>query len=132
MREILGVLEVFSKKKNQSENSRRLWLSKIPCWKSFPANFGAAGKLFPDFPAARNAIPVKAWALSGNENGCLRERCQEQFRTFRVPHYIQGSYQNPTVKDRDGRPKSPIMCACVMQLLLTSDFGRNPDCHAEP
>ena len=27
-----------------SENSRRLWLSEIRCWKSFPANFGAAGK----------------------------------------------------------------------------------------
>ena len=27
-----------------SENSRRLWLSEIPCWKGFPANFDAAGK----------------------------------------------------------------------------------------
>ena len=39
-----------------SENSRRLWLSEIPCWKSFPANFGAAGNFFTDFPAAPNAI----------------------------------------------------------------------------
>ena len=50
-----------------SENSRRLWLSEIRCWKSFPANFDAAGKLFPDFPAARNAIPAKVWAFSGKE-----------------------------------------------------------------
>ena len=27
-----------------SENSRRLWLPDIPCWKSFPAIFDAAGK----------------------------------------------------------------------------------------
>ena len=32
-----------------SENSRRLWLSEIPCWKGFPANFDAAGKFFPIF-----------------------------------------------------------------------------------
>ena len=49
-----------------------LWLSEIRCWKSFPANFDAAGKLFPDFPAARNAIPAKVWAFSGKENGCWR------------------------------------------------------------
>ena len=55
-----------------SENSRRLWLSKIPCWKGFPANFDAAGKWFPDFPAAQNAIPTKVWALSGKENGCWK------------------------------------------------------------
>ena len=30
----------------------------------------AAGKFFPDFPAARNAIPAKVWAICGNENGC--------------------------------------------------------------
>ena len=48
---------------------------------SFPANFDAAGKSFPDFPAARNAIPAKVWAFSGKDNGCwkigprLRERC---------------------------------------------------------
>ena len=42
-----------------SENSRRLWLSDIPCWKSFPANFDAAGKFFTDFPAAQNAILAK-------------------------------------------------------------------------
>ena len=26
----------------ESENSRRLWLSEVPCWKGFPANFDAA------------------------------------------------------------------------------------------
>ena len=31
-------------KGQKSENSRRLWLSEIPCWKGFPANFDAAGK----------------------------------------------------------------------------------------
>ena len=42
------------------------------CWKGFPANFDAAGKLFSDFPAARNAVPAKVWALSGKENGCWK------------------------------------------------------------
>ena len=55
-----------------SENSRRLWLSEIPCWKSFPTNFDAAGKFFTDSPAARNAIPARVWALSGKENGCWK------------------------------------------------------------
>ena len=50
-----------------SENSRRLWLSEIPCWKSFPANFDAAGKFFTDFAAARIAIPANVWAFSGKE-----------------------------------------------------------------
>ena len=27
---------------------------------------------FPDFPAARNAIPAKVWALSGKEDGCWK------------------------------------------------------------
>ena len=47
-----------------SENSRRLWLPEIPCWKSFSANFDAAGKFFTAFPAARNAILAKVWAFS--------------------------------------------------------------------
>ena len=46
-----------------SENSRRLWLSEIRYWKSFPANLDAAGKVLADFPAARNAIPAKVWAF---------------------------------------------------------------------
>ena len=28
------------------KNSRRLWLSEIPCWKGFPASFDAAGKWY--------------------------------------------------------------------------------------
>ena len=55
-----------------SENSRRLWLSEIPCWKSFPTNFGAAGEFFTDIPAAPNAIPAKLWAFSGKDNGCWK------------------------------------------------------------
>ena len=55
-----------------SENSRRLWLSEILCWRSFRANFDAAGKFLNDVPAARNAIPAKVWALSGKENGCWK------------------------------------------------------------
>ena len=39
---------------------------------SFPANFDAAGKSFPDFPTARNAIPAKVSAFSGKENGCWK------------------------------------------------------------
>ena len=53
-------------------NSRRLWLSEIRCWRSFPANFDAAGKFFTDFPAAPNAIPAKDWAFSGKESGCWK------------------------------------------------------------
>ena len=56
----------------KSENSRRPWLSEIPCWKGFAAHSDAAGKWFPDFPAARNAIPAKVWALSGKENSCWK------------------------------------------------------------
>ena len=59
----------------QSENSRRLWLFTIRCWKGFPANFDAAGKWFPDFPAVRNAIPAKVSAFSGKENGCWKIGC---------------------------------------------------------
>ena len=55
-----------------SDNSRRLWLSKIRCWKSLPANLDAAGKFFTDFPAAPNAVPAKVWAFSGKENGCWK------------------------------------------------------------
>ena len=47
----------------KSENSRRLWLTEIPCWKSFRANFDATGKSLTDFPAARNAIPANVWAF---------------------------------------------------------------------
>ena len=42
-----------------SESSRRLWLSEIPCWKSFPANIRRCWKLFTDYPAARNAMAAK-------------------------------------------------------------------------
>ena len=68
---VSGVLN-FCEDSIFSEISRRLWLSEIPHWKGFPANFDAGGKLFPDFPAARNAIPAKVWALSGKENGCWK------------------------------------------------------------
>ena len=55
-----------------SENSRRLWLSEIPCWKGFRANFDAAGKLVTDFPTAWSTIPSKVWAFSGKENRCWK------------------------------------------------------------
>ena len=92
-----------------SENSRRLWLSKIPCWKSFRANFDAAGKFLTDFPAARNAIPAKVWALSGKENGCWKIgrafgkaagfslRIQTRFDTYQIPFLIM-KIQRKTVK----------------------------------
>ena len=66
--------EIWPKKitSRDSENSRRLWLSKIRCWKSFPANFDAAGKLLTNFPAAQSAIPAKVWAFSGKDNGCWK------------------------------------------------------------
>ena len=40
-----------------SENSRRLWLSEIRCWKSSPAYVDAAAKFFTDFPAGKLASP---------------------------------------------------------------------------
>ena len=40
--------------------------------KSFRANFDAAVNFLTDFPAARNAIPAKVWALSGKENSCWK------------------------------------------------------------
>ena len=57
----------FSDNRKVWKNSRRLWLSEIPCWKGFPANFDAAGQLFKNFPAARNAIHAKVWAFSGGK-----------------------------------------------------------------
>ena len=67
-----------------SENSRRLWLSEIRCWKSFPANFDAAGKFFTDFPAAPNAIPAKVWAFFRQGKRLLenRPRLRERSWTF--------------------------------------------------
>ena len=38
----------------------------------FSGKFRRCWKLFPNFPAARNAVPAKVWALSGNENGCWK------------------------------------------------------------
>ena len=65
-------------------NSRRLWLSKIRCWKSFPANFDAAGKLLPDFPAAQNAIPAKVLGIFRQGKLLLehRPRLRERFWIF--------------------------------------------------
>ena len=35
-----------------------------PSWEGFLANWDAAGKLFPNFPAVRrSAIPAKVWAF---------------------------------------------------------------------
>ena len=45
---------------------------KFLAGKGFRADFEAAGKFLTDFPAARNAIPAKVWALSGKENGCWK------------------------------------------------------------
>ena len=41
--------------------------SSCSLFQRFSGKFDAAGKLFPDFPAARQAIPAKVWALSGKE-----------------------------------------------------------------
>ena len=53
----------------QSENSSRLWLSAIPCWKSFPANFEAAGQFFTDFPAAPNGKCYPSQGLGSFRQG---------------------------------------------------------------
>ena len=77
-----------------SENSRRLWLVKIPCWKSFPANLDPAGKSFTDFPAAENAIPAKVWAFSGKENGCwavVPEKCNSAKSVVAAHPHLQES-----------------------------------------
>ena len=55
------------------ENSRRLWLSEIPCWKAFSGTFDAAGKFFPDVRAARHAI-----GQFGKENTMLGENLSDQ------------------------------------------------------
>ena len=36
------------------------------CWKGFPANFDAAGQVFPDFRAAMNAIPPRFGHFPGH------------------------------------------------------------------
>ena len=45
------------------------------------------------------------------------------------------SFYHSNRNSRDGRPKSPILCVMHLRMqvfnLLTSDFGRNPDCNAE-
>ena len=38
----------------------------------FSGKFRHCWKILPRFPAARNAIPAKVWALSGKENGCWK------------------------------------------------------------
>ena len=38
----------------------------------FSGKFRRCWKFFADFPAARNAIPAKVWAVSGKENGCWK------------------------------------------------------------
>ena len=46
---------------------------KILAGRGFQQTFSnAAGKIFPDFLAAQDAIPVKAWALAGTENDCWK------------------------------------------------------------
>ena len=42
---------------SQRKLEKAVAAQEIPCWKSFRANFDAAGKLVTDFPAARNTIP---------------------------------------------------------------------------
>ena len=53
------------------------------------------------------------------------------FRTFRVPHYNQGFYQNLTV-GMEGRNPQLCVMHLHMQALLTSDFRKNHDCNVEP
>ena len=68
-----------------SENSRRLWLSDIPCWKGFLANLDATGKFFPalwKISAAPNAVPAKVWALTGKEMAARKSALWELSWTF--------------------------------------------------
>ena len=71
---------------------RRLWLSKIPCWKGFPAKCDSAGKFFPDSPAARHDIPAKVWALSGKENGCWTKNTTALYYTITVVIHCLGRF----------------------------------------
>ena len=40
-----------------SENSRRLWLSEIPCRKAFPANVDPSGKFLPNIRHEMLSLP---------------------------------------------------------------------------
>ena len=71
-----------------SENSRRLWLSEIRCWKSFPANLNAAGKFFTDlFSGSTKCFPCQSfgifrqgkWLLENRAS--LQERCSSETAT---------------------------------------------------
>ena len=42
-----GLKKYIIIREQKSENSSRLWLSEIPCWKCFPANCDAAGSSCP-------------------------------------------------------------------------------------
>ena len=53
-----------------TENSRRLWLFEISCWK-FPANFDTAAKFYTDF---RQHEMLSCWGLSIFWQGKWRER----------------------------------------------------------
>ena len=51
-----------------SEDLRRLWLCvRNALLPGFSGEFRRCWKFFPDFPAARNAIPAKVWALAEKE-----------------------------------------------------------------
>ena len=87
-----------------SETSRRLWLSEIPCWKSFLANFDATGKMFTDFPAAPNVRKILVSlkylsAIVGPETaapilwtpGKMRPFCRKSY-VHKIPRFRGGVF----------------------------------------
>ena len=109
-----------------------MYLNK--CFWTIPAGFlmhvtGKQGIIYAQ-TFLNNCVNVLFFLFGISGLGVKKCSVHSGFRnTIRVPIKI---WQN----SRDGRPKSPIiMCSSMhlrMQVLLTSDFGRNPDCNAEP
>ena len=64
-----------------SENSRRLWLSEIPCWKGFSSKFRRCWKMILRFSGSAKCYPCQGLGTFRQgkrllENWpCLRERC---------------------------------------------------------
>ena len=54
-----------------SENSRRLWLSEIPCWKGIPTNIDAAGNPSPIL-RQQDMLFLPRFAHFPARNGCWK------------------------------------------------------------
>ena len=66
----------------KSENLRRLWLSEIPRFKGFPANFDAAGRFVPKFRQHRTLSLPRFGHLQGEGKWPLENRPRLQERSW--------------------------------------------------